>query len=81
MQVIPQILKRHPFSNRRELNTRAARERDAWIETANMHCKNEFFWRDRCKQRCAIDGHTFVVTGDESGLYCTCCGATEPRAA
>lgn len=71
---LPQIIKRHPFSGRRELNTQTARERDAWIETADMHSKNESFWRNRTKERCARDGHTYVTTDDGSGQYCTCCG-------
>lgn len=68
-------LKRHPFSNRRELNTRAARERDGWIESANHFAKGESFWRDRAKQRCQRDGHVWIDTDDKSGQYCTCCGA------
>lgn len=69
------LTRRHPFSGRREPNTQAARERDDWIETANRHARNEFFWRDRCAARCERDGHVWVDTDDKSGRYCTCCGA------
>lgn len=68
------VMKRHPFSGRRELNTRAARERDAWIESANHFAAGESFWRERTEQRCAADGHTYVPTDDGTGQYCTCCG-------
>ena len=71
------IFHRHPFSGRRELNTRAARERDGWIETANRHCQGELFWRGRARQRCERDGHTYVLTGDKASNYCTCCGHME----
>jgi len=69
-----QVFTRHPFSGKRQFNTRTARERDAWIETARMHASNGSFWRDRCTTRCERDSHTNVVRDDGSGLYCTCCG-------
>ena len=70
------LTRRHPFTGRRELNTRAARERDGWIEEARRYASNESFWRERTEQRCAVDGHRYVTTDDGSGLYCTCCGDT-----
>lgn len=73
------IIRRHPLSGRPELNTRAARERDGWIETANRHCSGELFWRARAAQRCELNGHLWVVTGDGAGNYCTCCGKLESR--
>lgn len=69
------LTKRQPFSGRRELNIRAIRERDAWIETARMHCANEMFWRNRTRERCERDGHVWVDRDDGSGQSCTCCGA------
>jgi len=71
------MFKRHPFSGRLELNTQAARERDGWIEAANRHCSGELFWRERAAKRCERDGHLWIVTGDEQGRYCTCCGRLE----
>lgn len=71
------LVKRHPFSGRLELNTRAARERDGWIETAARHSRNEDFWRARAAKRCDLNGHLWIRTDDGSGDYCTCCGATK----
>lgn len=72
------LLTQHPFSGRRELNTRAARERDAWIETARMHAANESFWRGRAATRCELGGHIWVDTDDGAGRSCTCCGQLTP---
>ena len=69
---------RHPFSDRRELNTRPVRERNGWIEAANRYAKGEAFWRDRCRERCERDGHVWIRCQDDSANYCTCCGAMTP---
>lgn len=69
------FFKRHPFSDRIELNTRQARERDGWIEEARRSSSGESFWRDRAQQRCERDGHIWIRCQDNSANYCTCCGA------
>lgn len=70
------LIARHPFSSRRELNTRSVRERNDWIETARGYAIDADFWRLRCIERCERDGHILTPTTDNSGSYCTCCGYT-----